>query len=291
MGDSLLTAATTPAVSSCMTVSQSPSHGGLTSHHRLYTRPIAATHPVSIPFSWGTHFSQDLIQELGNAINEVSIPFSWGAHFSLSSWKMPSREWAVRLNPLLMGDSLLTRRRKQSLASQTLRVSIPFSWGTHFSLWKSMSSPASTESLNPLLMGHSLLTDPLCRLKTPLPLVSIPFSWGTHFSQMDQIARWRQGRRVVSIPFSWGTHFSPEESPDSIVLGGVVSIPFSWGTHFSHNLINFTPKSAKWFSLNPLLMGDSLLTRAWDVSETTPRQMSQSPSHGGLTSQGPCRLV
>jgi len=65
---------------------------------------------------------------------DVSIPFSWGTHFSrlLNSFPRPRR--SSRLNPLLMGDSLLTWQ----VFGQDLR-------------WR-------VEGLNPLLMGDSLLT-------------------------------------------------------------------------------------------------------------------------------------
>jgi len=68
------------------------------------------------------------------------------------------------LNPLLMGDSLLTARIAGGCSG------IP-------------------QCLNPLLMGDSLLT---CCERKPgnrLHRVSIPFSWGTHFSPRVNFAR------------------------------------------------------------------------------------------------------
>jgi len=62
------------------------------------------------------------------------------------------------LNPLLMGDSLLTPRHDRRWQAR-LRVSIPFSWGTHFSQGEEHSGEDQRQSgLNPLLMGDSLLT-------------------------------------------------------------------------------------------------------------------------------------
>jgi len=91
-------------------------------------------------------------------IGTVSIPFSWGTHFSRIIYLRGPAMADSSLNPLLMGDSLLTATWSALRRRPSSRVSIPFSWGTHF-------SPTATKGA---LTFHIA--------------VSIPFSWGTHFS-------------------------------------------------------------------------------------------------------------
>src|SRR5574340_844705 len=62
------------------------------------------------------------------------------------------------LNPLLMGDSLLTVIKHNTRVVELMGISIPFSWGTHFSPTAQVSfSDETAVHLNPLLMGDSLL--------------------------------------------------------------------------------------------------------------------------------------
>jgi len=194
--------------------------------------------PVSIPFSWGTHFSPYNPPPARATLTRlrVSIPFSWGTHFShtlvIRASGTPKHR---RLNPLLMGDSLLTQRRLRSFRYSP-QVSIPFSWGTHF-------SPITTT-----FIGVGSLSG-----------VSIPFSWGTHFS-LSSIFVAALVATVSQSP-SHGGLTSHWIQPSSAGRPRAVSIPFSWGTHFSPGAKITDRLIEHYVRLNPLLMGDSLLTR------------------------------
>jgi len=165
----------------------------------------------------------------------VSIPFSWGTHFSR------------QVDPAAEG-------------AKKLLVSIPFSWGTHFS--RQDSAPPGAEkirlSLNPLLMGDSLLTSETIFDIERYPLVSIPFSWGTHFSR-STFRQYAVVAAAVSIPFSWGTHFSLCFGSGAH-WGANVSQSPSHGGLTSHVAVTAVTGLELTDRLNPLLMGDSLLT-------------------------------
>jgi len=194
--------------------SQSPSHGGLTSHSVLFSWPLWSGCGSQSPSHGGltSHINSVWLDPSYHLYVIVSIPFSWGTHFSPCKKASSQGFVPVRLNPLLMGDSLLTRVHRCGLEL------LAWSWS------QSPSHGGLTSHVMPLVWL------PL-QYKTA---VSIPFSWGTHFS-LEPISP-EQSRVLESQSPSHGglTSHLIFEVPDK--AAEQVSIPFSWGTHFSHRL-------------------------------------------------------